>query len=150
MNAQRKSLDIWLIYKCVDCDTTWNSTLYSRINPKSIDPDTLEKFHANDPGLIEKYAMDIELLKRNGSEIGTADYRIIGEDIPLDSAVQLHIKSDYSSQLKLSKLLRDKLLLSRSAFDRMIEKGQITSLQGVKLRKSRLGLEAKIIMNNGE
>jgi len=34
VNAQRKYLDIWLIYKCSDCDCTWNMTIYSRINPK--------------------------------------------------------------------------------------------------------------------
>lgn len=92
--------------------------------------------------------MDVELLKRNGAEIGEAAYRIIGEDISLGSAVQLHIKSEYSSQLKLSKLLREKLSLSRSAFDRMIETGQINGSQGIKIKKSRLGIEARIIMND--
>lgn len=35
VNAQHKYLDIWLIYKCSNCDSTWNSTIYSRVNPKA-------------------------------------------------------------------------------------------------------------------
>jgi hypothetical protein len=36
VNAQQKSLDIWLVYRCTTCKSTWNMTIYSRINPKSI------------------------------------------------------------------------------------------------------------------
>ena len=36
VNAQRKYLDTWLIYKCSNCDTTWNAAIYSRINPQNI------------------------------------------------------------------------------------------------------------------
>ena len=38
VNAQRRYLDIWLIYKCCDCNTTWNATVYSRISPQAIKP----------------------------------------------------------------------------------------------------------------
>lgn len=48
VNAQRKYLDIRLIYKCSDCNSTWNMTIYSRINPKSIAPKILEGFQSND------------------------------------------------------------------------------------------------------
>ena len=34
VNAQRKYLDIWLIYKCAKCDTTWNAAVYSRVSPQ--------------------------------------------------------------------------------------------------------------------
>ncbi|WP_340701200.1 DUF1062 domain-containing protein [Brevibacillus borstelensis] len=63
VNAQRKYLDIWLIYKCSNCDSTWNMTIYSRINPKSIASEILEGFHSNNGELVEKYAMDTELIQ---------------------------------------------------------------------------------------
>ncbi|WP_243015095.1 DUF1062 domain-containing protein, partial [Brevibacillus borstelensis] len=32
VNAQCKYLDIWLIYKCSNCDSTWNMTIYVNAN----------------------------------------------------------------------------------------------------------------------
>ncbi|HOV25641.1 MAG TPA: DUF1062 domain-containing protein [Pseudobacteroides sp.] len=75
VNAHRKNLDIWLIYKCSECDCTWNMTIYSRINPKSIAPETLEGFHQNDEELVKKYAMDVNLIKKNGADVGRFKYR---------------------------------------------------------------------------
>ena len=70
VNAQRKYLDIWLIYKCANCDTTWNATLYSRISPQALAPDLLEAFYKNDQTMAEQYAMNFDLLRRNGVEVG--------------------------------------------------------------------------------
>lgn len=36
VNAQRRALDIWLIYNCLDCDTTWNARVYAHISPQSL------------------------------------------------------------------------------------------------------------------
>lgn len=33
VNAQQKHLDVWLIYKCPDCDTTWNASVCCRVSP---------------------------------------------------------------------------------------------------------------------
>lgn len=35
VNARRRSLDIWLIYNCLNCDTSWNARVYSHISPQS-------------------------------------------------------------------------------------------------------------------
>lgn len=69
VNAQKKALDIWLIYKCVHCNTTWNSTIYSRVSAQKLGAALLEKFHSNDKNLAAKYAMDISLLQRNGATL---------------------------------------------------------------------------------
>ncbi|WP_099371564.1 DUF1062 domain-containing protein [Sphingobacterium sp. 1.A.5] len=29
-NAQKKNIDIWLIYKCTNCDSTYNATILTR------------------------------------------------------------------------------------------------------------------------
>ena len=36
MNAQKKNIDVWLIYRCVKCDNTCNLTLLSRSKPDLI------------------------------------------------------------------------------------------------------------------
>lgn len=144
VNAQRKYLDIWLIYKCSNCDTTWNSAVYSRINPQSLSPELLEQFHMNDSNLIEQYAMDIELLRRNGAEVGLPDYRIIGDEICIDNPTELHIISKYSCQLKVSTILREKLYLSQKTFDQILARGQIKSISGLDLKKCRL--HSKVVL----
>ncbi|MCC8027621.1 MAG: DUF1062 domain-containing protein [Clostridium sp.] len=58
VNAQQQALDIWLIYKCVHCNTTWNSTIFSRISPQKLGADLLEGFSCNDKNLAMQYATD--------------------------------------------------------------------------------------------
>jgi len=149
VNGQRKYLDIWLIYKCSHCDTTWKSTIYSRINPKSLNTDLLEQFHENDSVLAERYAMDVELLRRNGAEAGLPNYKIVGEEICLDAPIQLCIKSKYPSQIKVSAILRDKLSLSQKNFESMLAGGQIKSIAGLDLKKCRLHTDIVMLLQNG-
>ena len=81
VNAQQKYLDVWLIYKCATCDTTWNLTILTRTNPKSIPPDMLAGFHGNDAALAMRYATNTALIRKNGGEPGLPDIEIAGEDI---------------------------------------------------------------------
>lgn len=148
VNAQRKYLDIWLIYKCSNCDTTWNSTVYSRINPQSLSPELLEQFHTNDSNLVEQYAMDIELLRRNGAEVGLPNYRITGDKICIGNPTELHIISKYSCQLKVSTILREKLYLSQKAFDQILACGQIKSISGLDLKKCKLHSEVVLTIGS--
>ncbi|KHD34959.1 hypothetical protein NL50_14950 [Clostridium acetobutylicum] len=138
INAQRKYLDVWLIYKCSNCNSTWNMTIYTRVKPKSIEPKLLEVFHNNDKELAERYAVNLELIRKNGVELGYSKYKIIGEDINFRIPVELHIKSTYPSQLKVAALIREKLNLSQSLFERLITKGLIRGATELNLKKCRL------------
>lgn len=141
INAQRRSLDIWLIYKCSVCNTTWNAAVYSRISPQSLNAAQLERFHGNDSDLAAEYAMDIDFLHRNGAETGLAGYSIVGDSFCLDDTdmVKLKIKTEYFSPLKVSALMREKLHLSKRAYLQLIADGKMKclpeqDLQGCKLR----------------
>jgi hypothetical protein len=68
VNANRKNLDVWLIYKCIKCNTTWNLTVLSRVTTGSIPQDLLTGFHENDIELAKHYASDVALIKRSGAE----------------------------------------------------------------------------------
>lgn len=138
VNAQQKSLDIWLIYKCVHCNTTWNSTIYSRVSPQRLRPALLERFHGNDEILAMQYAMDISLLQKNGAEIKMPVYQVIGEDVSLEKAVNIKIQSQYFLPLKISSILRTKLGISQREFDTLISSKQIQSNTKQDLRKGKL------------
>lgn len=138
VNAQKRSLDVWLIYKCRQCDTTWNAEVFSRVNPQSIPRELLEGFHGNDSALADRYAADPGFLKRNGAEAGPPEYEILGEPFSLEEETELEILSDWDSPLKLSGLLRSKLSLSGSRYVSLVENGSITAPEGRDLMKGKL------------
>ncbi|MFR1637772.1 MAG: DUF1062 domain-containing protein, partial [Eggerthellaceae bacterium] len=67
VNAQKKRLDVWLIYRCATCGSVWNSAVISRGRPGSIDREELERFTGNDPVMALWCALDVGLLRRNGA-----------------------------------------------------------------------------------
>lgn len=138
INAQQRALDIWLIYKCIQCNTTWNSTIYSRVSPQSLGVTLLERFHSNDEILAMQYAMNISLLKRNGAEIKMPAYQIIGETVSLENSVSIKIQSQYSLPLKISSVLRTKLGISQREFDNLLSSNRIQSSTEQNLRKGKL------------
>lgn len=141
VNAQQKTLDIWLIYKCVQCNTTWNSTIYSRISPQRLGVTLLERFHSNDEILALQYAMDISLLQKNGAEIKIPTYQVVGEDVSLAEEVNIKIQSQYILPLKISSILRTKLGISQREFDLLLSNNQIQSNKEKDLRKGKLTSE---------
>lgn len=147
VNAQRKYLDIWLIYKCLGCDSTWNMTIYSRINPQSISPEILEGFHINSRDLAMKYAMDTELIQKNGAEVGLPKYDILGPSVDFTIPIELYIKSPFPSRVKVSALLREKLDLSQRAFEQMLNNGLIQCTNGLDLKKCKMQTKVVLIIN---
>lgn len=145
VNAQQKMLDIWLIYKCTHCNTTWNSTIYSRIAPQTLGTALLERFHSNDKILAMQYAMNFSLLQRNGAEAVLPTYQIIGEDVSLEKAVIIKIQSQYLLPLKISSILRTKLGISQREFDTLFLNKRILSNTGQDLRKCKLSSSETII-----
>ena len=141
VNAQQKNLDIWLIYKCIHCNTTWNSAIYSRVSPQKLGADLLEAI---------QYAMDLSLLHRNGVEAKMPEYTIIGEDVSLEKTVNIKIQSKYRLPLKISAILRKKLGITQRELDELILSNRIWSSTGQDIRKCRLSSqETTITISNG-
>lgn len=147
INAQRKYLDIWLIYKCSECDTTWNAAVFSRISPQSVDAELLEGFHRNDPALVRRYAMDQGLLRGNGVETEPPRYSVVGDSFPPEEAVELEIKSKYPLPVKVSAVIRGKLHISQKEYAQMLIDGKIESVPPQDLRKCRLKNGVSLIFN---
>jgi hypothetical protein len=120
------------------CKTTWNLTLLSRVSPKSLPKETLQKFTDNDYDLALSYAMDAELLAKNGAETDLPEFHIEGETIDFTEPVKLMIKSDISTKIKVSKVFRTHLGLSNKTFDDYIERGLVRSGVGKSVDKLKL------------
>ncbi|MGE7764018.1 DUF1062 domain-containing protein [Peribacillus sp. NPDC096540] len=143
MNANKQKMDVWLIYKCNQCDSTWNVTIFSRINPVDIDKSLFDKMSRNDKETAWKYAFDMETLRSNQAEaIFNIDYIAEGENIDfyknLSEEIFINIESQYSFNLRLDKLLKEKLNVSRKMLWEMIENGFIYTIPEVNIRKHKI------------
>lgn len=137
VNAQKNCLDIWLIYNCANCRTTWNASVYSRISPHSLDPRLLDGFHRNDKVLVGQYAMDFSFLHRNGAEAGLPDYVITGDSFSPCEAVRLTIRCGCPFPIKIASIVRDKLHLSGRDYAQLVAKKELTSIPDLNLLKCK-------------
>ena len=48
-NAQKKRIDVWLIYRCSACDEVWNLPIFERVATGDIAPDAFDAIARNDP-----------------------------------------------------------------------------------------------------
>lgn len=138
VNAQKKDMDVWLIYKCAVCDTTWNLTVHSRVNPRSLPPGALNGYMGNEAEYVLRCAVDTALIRRNGAEPGLPEVELIGADVTPHEPVELHIAAEQPLEIRPAALLRKKLGLTRSAYDRMLTHGQIVCVSGHDLTACRL------------
>lgn len=150
VNAQRRSLDVWLIYKCSNCDTTWNASIYSRVSPQTINPNLLDGFYKNDESLAVQYAMNSDFLRRNGVEVGVPSYSVIGDSFSVNETIELKIKSKYQFDIKVSALVREKLHLSQKEYTQLVVNGKIKSIPDCDLQKCKLKNEIILIFNGKE
>lgn len=51
VNANGRRLDVWLIYRCVHCDATWNREIHARVAPEALAPDRYAAYLSNDAEL---------------------------------------------------------------------------------------------------
>lgn len=141
VNAQQRTLDVWLLYRCSGCEATWKLPLLSRVSPRAIPPELLAGFHSNDSGLALRYAADAALLKRHGAEMGTPEIEVFGEGLDLSIPTRLHIVPQYALEVKLSFFLRGQLGLSRSEYERLCAEKRISCIAGSDLKKGKLSGE---------
>ena len=78
LNSQKKNIDIWLIYRCVECDSTYNLTILSRTKPEWIKKDLFLNFSGNDEATAWEYAFSAETTRKNNVEL---DYSSVRQNI---------------------------------------------------------------------
>ncbi len=127
VNAQQKNIDVWLIYKCVQCASTWNYPILSRVHTGSINKELHKKFMSNDREVAWIYAFQIEQLKKLCGGVNTdIEYLIVGEQIDVEvESVMIHLSSKYKFDLRLDKVLKEILGISRSKLYQIEDHGGI-------------------------
>lgn len=118
LNANGKKLDAWLIYRCTQCDKTWNRTLFERRNIRAIDPETLQALQSNDPQWARHHAFDLEALRCKASRIEVFPECVVKKTVlgacTVEDRLEIVLSVPLPSQLRLDRLLASELAISRS------------------------------------
>lgn len=144
VNAQKRNLDIWLIYKCETCQNTWNVTVHSRVKPQDLPPDALEAFTGNDLAYARMCAMDTALLKRAGAQVAIPDFSVSGDDLCETEPCIIRITSAYPVEIRLGRIICRKLGISQSELQKRMDEGNLRCLSRHDLKKDKLTEEVLV------
>lgn len=131
INANKNYLDIWLIYKCEKCKSTWNMTIYERIKPCNISKHEYDKFVSNDRELARKYAFNSSVYSKNKVEVilDNINYRIVQKKLEAyyikENELVIELVCKYPIELRVDKLLSDIIGISRSKIKGILKEGTV-------------------------
>jgi hypothetical protein len=140
VNANRKLVDIWLIYNCIHCEGTWNYPVLSRININKIDAMLIQKFMNNDQETIWYYAFQISRLRKLCNDVNTdIRYELRKEKLDsLSNEVSIRLCYRYDFGLRTDKLLAEIFGISRSKVNELSQNGKI-------LLNPNINMKSKVI-----
>jgi hypothetical protein len=144
VNANGRLLDIWLIYRCTHCDTSWNMTIIERANPENIEKEEYEGFLSNSPQLAASYGSNRELFIKNKAEIMEVKTGYHIRKAPTitpgseESCLEIQIKNPSALKLRVDVLLAGGLEVSRSQIKKWFDGGMVTSGQEVLMPGARV------------
>ncbi|MER8489556.1 DUF1062 domain-containing protein [Mesorhizobium australicum] len=131
VNANGKRIDVWLIYRCVDCDNSWNFGILERCNRRDIAPALLAALESNDPSLVRSHAFDIVALRNQVGRVeefpdAVVRKRVIGGIKRGAMALELRLGLEVPVSLRLDRLLANELGISRSRLQALDERRLLT------------------------
>jgi hypothetical protein len=142
VNTNGKRVDAWLIYKCTDCDDTWNRPVLERRPVPAIDPDFLMSLRANDADVVRRLAFDVEGLRRRANRVAEFDdvlvlKRVLSGDATSARRLEILCAVPEPVGLRVDRLLANELGLSRSCLQRPAGSGALVAFpKGARLRRA--------------
>lgn len=130
-NAQKKRLDVWLIYRCAACGQTWNYPLFERCAIGEIDPTLFQAIAGNCAETARRYACDLAGLRPYADRVEACEEVrvekvILSGDAASPDRLDIALGLSGSCDLRLERLLAQELALSRSAVRRLYEMRAMT------------------------
>ncbi len=129
LNANGKRLDAWLIYKCDDCDRTWNRPIFERRLAADIPPAELAALRSADPAFARRLAFDLAPLRRKTSVILQADEVDVEKAVLADNAdattMEIILVVPYATGLRLDRLLAIELGCARGRIANLVDEGRL-------------------------
>lgn len=122
VNAQKKRLDAWLIYRCGDCEQTWNRPLLERQPLEAVAPDLLQALTANDAALARRYAFDLAGLPHQAPPADFAAVRLekrLEQPCERPALLRLALVLPHPCGLRLDRLLAGGFGIARGTVQRL-------------------------------
>jgi hypothetical protein len=126
VNAQKRRIDVWLIYRCCECNDTWNCEVIERATPEKIGQEALDRFRENDAGEARRRAFDFAAITRLGVEVERSiPYTIERPVLSFDHDVRVELELLDPICVRLDALLAKALAVSRGRVLEWFERGEI-------------------------
>ncbi len=141
VNANGNRLDVWLIFRCTACKSTWNMRVYERIDRAHLNQEEYAALLQNDERLVRQTAFDRTLLTNNhvAIDFSSTDICVEGDCIPSGEAADITLLSEYNLCLSACSILSEKLGISKSRIKKLEEAGLLCIDGGIKKRKVGFG-----------
>jgi hypothetical protein len=157
VNANKKLIDVWLIYKCAHCGATLNLSIINRRSITKIKADLLNRFQSNDTALCWQCAFDSRLFPKGIKMDWDIDIVIKAEILAnpivckaLDK-IQIQVKSQYNLKIPIFSVLRAKMQMSRAQLEKLQHNKalEVFNLNGEPLvLKNVLGSGCVLVVSN--
>jgi hypothetical protein len=142
VNAQKKTLDVWLNYRCAVCEEVWKLPLFERRSVSDLDAALREAFATHDRATVWKYAFDVGRLRPHVLRVATNVSVQIERTVLSDFAASATYQSVYLDvplpcDVRLERVLAAAFAVSRTTVQRWHERDQLRVLpeHGSALRK---------------
>lgn len=151
MNSQKKNIDVWLVYRCLEYDSTYNMSILSRVKSDLLkNKELFQKFSENDTATSWEYAFSSEVGRKNNVELdfSSVEYEIHSDITSIvdlldneSDIIVFKIKCQYMFNLKLSLVIRKFLNLSANQLNHLFEENVIYSsyIQNINSHKIKDG-----------
>ncbi|WP_348643178.1 DUF1062 domain-containing protein [Mesorhizobium sp. B2-7-2] len=131
VNANGKRIDVWLIYRCVDCDNSWNFAILERRNRRDIEPALLAAIESNDQDLVRRHAFDSAMLRDRAGRIEespgvTVRKELLAGEPGRATTLAIELRIEGTTPLRLDRLLAGELGLSRSRLQALDDRKRLT------------------------
>jgi hypothetical protein len=142
VNAQKRRLDVWLIYRCTECESTWNREILERCAPEDIAPDLYARFLENDRETAWSYAFEVTKL---GGGDGAVPYRVeVAGTAEPGNGLSIEIALPRPCEVRLERLLTEGLGVSRSRLRAWLDSGEVSLSAGRLQERARTGQRIEI------
>ena len=157
MNNQKKNIDVWLIYRCLRCENTYNLSIFSRTCKSILKRKKLFiKFSENNIFTVWRYAFSPQISQKNQVEF---DFQSVAYDIQYEYSVTKHMRSfckediifkikyPINFKLKLFSIMKELLKLSNNQLTKLIDTKVIYSNEKCLHKKYKIKNNDRILIN---
>jgi hypothetical protein len=150
-NANGKHIDIWLTYRCRQCEDTRKLTVVERTPVNRLPKGLLDAAQSNDPGTARRFARDLSLLQRSGAVVAEGDqFECSAPARPVfGRGADLEIIVEFPEPLlvRLDSVLARALPVARTKLRRLLDAGTIAVQEPGRLNALRLWSGVTVIVS---